>query len=74
MVSVHIFGALWPAVEREQQVDLAGREVRVGDLIARLGIAPEEVGIVTIDGRQCRLEDVTPPVCRLCVFPPLSGG
>lgn len=74
MVRVQIFGALWPAVEPEQDVDLGGRQVRVGDLIARLGIDPQEVGIVTIDGRQCRLEDVTPPVCRLCVFPPLSGG
>ncbi|HOR01467.1 MAG TPA: MoaD/ThiS family protein [Anaerolineae bacterium] len=74
MVEVHIFGALWPAVAPDQEVDLGGREVSVRDLIARLGVDPEQTGIVTIDGRQCRLDDVVPPACRLCVFPPLSGG
>ena len=74
MVQVHVFGALWPTVKREQEIDLSGRVVRVRELIACLGIDPEEVGIVTIDGRQCRLEDVVPPACRLCIFPPLSGG
>ncbi len=74
MVSLRVFGALWPAVAAEQEIDLGGREVRVRDVIAQAGIDPREAGIVTIDGRQCQLEDLVPPGCRLCVFPPLSGG
>ncbi|MDI7274496.1 MAG: MoaD/ThiS family protein [Anaerolineae bacterium] len=74
MVEVHIFGALWPVSGPDLTLDLGGREVRVRELIASLGIDPEQVGIVTIDGRQCRDDAIVPATCRLCIFPPLSGG
>ena len=74
MVEVHIFGALWPIDQRDRHLDLGGREVHVYDLIASLGIDPEQVGIVTIDGRQCQHDSIVPETCRLCIFPPLSGG
>jgi len=74
MVQVHVFGALWPIPQKDQELDLGGREVRVRDLVASLGIDPEEAGIVTIDGRQCQLDEIVPASCRLCIFPPLSGG
>jgi len=40
MVEVHIFGALWPVANKDQELDLGGREVRVRNLIASLGINP----------------------------------
>ncbi len=74
MVEVHIFLPLWPADMRDQELDLGGRQVRVHELIASLGLNPDEVGIVTIDGRQCEDDAVVPQTCRLCIFGLLSGG
>ena len=40
----------------------------------QLGLKPEEIGLITINGVQSELEDVVPPDGRLCFFPPISGG
>jgi molybdopterin converting factor small subunit len=74
MVEVRIFGPLWEHLEPSQELDLQGREVAVADLIARLGIDPVEVGIVTVDGRQSNLDEIIPAQGRVCIFPPMSGG
>jgi hypothetical protein len=39
-----------------------------------LGLCPDEIGLITIQGVQSELDDVIPPECRLCIFPPMSGG
>jgi sulfur carrier protein ThiS len=74
MAEIRIFGPLWDHLEPRQELDLAGRQVTVADLIARLGIDPAELGIVTIDGRQSRPEEIIPADGRVCIFPPMSGG
>ena len=74
MAEIRIFGPLWDYLEPRQELDLAGRQVTVADLIARLGIDPAELGIVTIDGRQSRPEEIIPADGRVCIFPPMSGG
>ena len=74
MAEVRIFGPLWDHLEPSQELDLAGRQVTVADLIARLGIDPAELGIVTIDGRQSKPEEIIPADGRVCIFPPMSGG
>jgi molybdopterin converting factor small subunit len=74
MAEVRIFGPLWGHLEPSQELDLEGREVAVVDLIARLGIDPAEVGIVTVDGRQSNPDEIIPPDGRVCIFPPMSGG
>ena len=73
MVEIRVFGALWEHVESRLELDL-GCEVTVADLIARIGIDPAEVGIVTVDRRQSRLDDLVPASCRVCIFPLMSGG
>lgn len=46
----------------------------VQDIADRLGLKPEEIGLISINGVQSELEDVMPPDGRLCFFPPISGG
>jgi molybdopterin converting factor small subunit len=74
MVQVRVFGALWEHLAPNLEMDLEGREVIVADLLSALGIDPAEVGIVTVDGRQGRLDDAVPAGSRVCIFPPMSGG
>ena len=74
MVEVRIFGALWEHLAPRLELDLEGREISVADMLARLGINPVEVGIVTVDGRQSRMHEMVPVDSRVCIFPPMSGG
>ena len=74
MVEVRIYGPLWEHLEPNQELDLEGRDVSVVALLARLGIDPAEVGIVTVAGRQSRLDETLPADGRVCIFPPMSGG
>jgi sulfur carrier protein ThiS len=74
MVEVRIVGALWEHLEPRMELDLEGHDLTVADLLARLGIDPAEVGIVTVDGRQSRLDAIIPPDGRVFIFPPMFGG
>ena len=74
MVEVRIFGALWEHLAPRLELDLEGREISVADMLARLGINPVEVGIVTVDGRQSNPDGIVPADGRVCIFPPMSGG
>jgi molybdopterin converting factor small subunit len=74
MVEIRIFGAFWEHLEPRLQLDLEGCDVSVADLLARLGLDPSEVGIVTVDRRQSRLDELVPSGCRVCLFPLMSGG
>ncbi|TEU10094.1 MAG: hypothetical protein E3J21_27240 [Anaerolineales bacterium] len=74
MVEVRVFGALWEHLEPRLELDLERCDVSVADLIARLGIDPAEVGIVTVDGRQSNFDKFVPASCRVCIFPLMSGG
>jgi hypothetical protein len=40
----------------------------------QLGLKPDEIGLISINGVQSELEDGVPPGGRLCFFPPVSGG
>jgi molybdopterin converting factor small subunit len=73
-VSVRIFGPLWDHLESNLELDLEGQEIAVADLLARLGIDPAEVGIVTVNRRQSKLDEIVPADGRVFIFPPMSGG
>jgi hypothetical protein len=74
MVEVRVFGPLWEHLEPRLQLDLEGCDISVTDLLARLGIDPSEVGIVTVDGRQSNFDELVPASCRVCIFPLMFGG
>ena len=74
MVEVRVYGTLWEHLEPSLELELQGRDLCVADLLAHLGIDPAEVGIVTVDRRQSRLDEIIPADGRVCIFPPMSGG
>jgi molybdopterin converting factor small subunit len=74
MVEVQVFGPLWEHLAPSMEMDLEGRQVSVADLLARLGIDPAEVGIVSVNRRQSTMDEIIPADGRVCIFPPMSGG
>ena len=72
-IEVEIFGQLLPLAERRQYLEVK-RPVSVQEVAGILGLKPEEVGLITIDGVQSEMEDYVEPGCRLCFFPYMTGG
>lgn len=72
-IEVEIFGQLSPHIKRHQFLNM-GRPVLVKEVANILGLKPEEVGLITIDGVQSDMEDSVRPGSRLCFFPYMSGG
>ncbi|MEW5868142.1 MAG: hypothetical protein AB1894_02625 [Chloroflexota bacterium] len=72
-VEVELFGQLLPGAQRQQHL-LVKRPMLVEEVAGMLGLKPEEIGLITIDGVQSEMEDLVQPGCRLCFFPYLSGG
>jgi hypothetical protein len=72
-VDVELFGQLLPGAPRRQVLNLESPQT-VRQVAILLGMDPEEAGIIVIDGIQSELDDMVPVDCRLCFFPPLSGG
>jgi sulfur carrier protein ThiS len=72
-VDIELFGQLLPGVPRRQSLTMES-PMTVQDIADQLGLKPEEIGLISINGVQSELEDVMPPDGRLCFFPPISGG
>ncbi len=72
-VDTELFGQLSPGQPRRQRLVLEGC-MTVRELATALGVQPEEVGLIFIDGVQGDMQDPVPPDCRLCFFPHMSGG
>lgn len=72
-VEIELFGRLLPGTPRKRMMTLEA-PVTVGEVLFQLRLDPEEVGLISINGVQSELEDLVPQECRLCFFPPLSGG
>lgn len=72
-IDVELFGQLASNVQRRQTINLES-PASVLEVAVRLGINPKEVGLITIDGVQSSMQDQVPLTCRLCFFPPMSGG
>jgi len=54
-------------------VDLSGPE-SVGELIQRLGIPPDEVKLIMVDGVAANRETLLQGDERVGLFPPVGGG
>lgn len=72
-VDVELFGQLAPGLERRQTLHLEA-PISVLEAAILLELPPEAVGLITIDGVQRWMEDTVPLNCRLCFFPPMTGG
>ncbi len=72
-VDVELFGQLASGYRRRQALNLE-TPATVFEVANLLGVNPKEVGLVTIDGVQSSMQDKVSLTCRLCFFPPMSGG
>ena len=72
-LDVELFGQLLPGAPRRQTLFLE-RPTTVRDVVSRLGLDPDEIGLIVVNSVQSEIEDPVPPDCRLCFFPPMSGG
>ena len=72
-IEIELFGQLLPRAQRRQMLNMK-HSVSVQEVANILGLKLEEVGLITIDGVQSEKEDSVKPGCRLCFFPPMSGG
>jgi hypothetical protein len=72
-VDLELFGQLLPGIPRRQLLPLES-PMTVGEIARQLGLKPEEIGLISINGVQSELEDKLSTDCRLCFFPPVSGG
>ncbi len=73
MLEIELAGQLLPGTERKLQLRLDRAESvrRVAD---RLGLDPEEIGLIVVNGIQSELDDLVPPDGRVCFYPPMTGG
>jgi hypothetical protein len=72
-LKIEIFGQL--SLNRESQVELKVDKPATALEIARqLGLNPEAIGLITIDGRQSDFGDSVSDINRICFFPHMSGG
>ncbi|MCX7840493.1 MAG: MoaD/ThiS family protein [Anaerolineae bacterium] len=72
-VQVELFGQLAAGAPRTRTLVL-DQPMTVQEIAQHLGLAPEQIGLIVINGVQCEMDEVVPADCRLCFFPPVSGG
>lgn len=72
-VDVEFFGQLLPGQPRRRTLEIQG-PVLARDLAPKLGLDLEEIGFISIDGKQCELDDTVQPNSRICFFPYITGG
>jgi hypothetical protein len=72
-VDIEVFGQLIPDQPRRRTIDIS-EPTAVRELAVRIGLDLNEIGLVTIDGVQSRLEDSVQTDSRLCFFPYVTGG
>jgi molybdopterin converting factor small subunit len=72
-VNVELFGQLAPGTQRRQSLTL-DRPMTVREVASLLEIDTDHIGLIAINNVQSEPDDWVPPDCRLCFFPPMSGG
>ena len=72
-VNIELFGQLAPGMPRRQSLTLE-RPMSAREVAVLLGLDLDEIGLIAIDNVQSEMEDTVPTNCRLCFFPPVSGG
>ena len=72
-IEVELFGQLAIGKQRKQILNL-DHPLDVREVAVLLSLNLEQIGLITINGIQSEMEDFVSPDCRLCFFPPMSGG
>jgi hypothetical protein len=72
-LDIEVFAQLLPGHPRRQALEIRG-EATVRDVASAIGLDTKDIGLVTIDGVQSKLDDRVKPDSRICFFPYLAGG
>ncbi len=72
-LEIELFGGLCPNLPRRQMVARA-RATTIAEVAESIGLNPDEVGLIVLNGVQSEWEDIAPVSGRLCFFPPVMGG
>jgi molybdopterin converting factor small subunit len=77
-IDVELFGQLAPHMPRRQTLTVerptTASQTTAQELAVQLGLELDDIGLMSINGVQVELQELVPPDCRLCLFPPMSGG
>jgi hypothetical protein len=73
IVNIEFFGQLSAAREKKLSLQLE-QPCTVEQVVKQLGVDPEEVGFVVIDGVQSEMQAALTSDCRLAIFPYITGG
>lgn len=72
-LDIEVFAQLLPGQPRRQTLEIRGN-ITVCDVARAIGLDTKEIGLVTVDGVQSKLDDGLKPDSRICFFPYLAGG
>lgn len=72
-IDVELFGQLMSKMQRRQTLEMASPTL-IREVVKKMGLKEDEIGLITVDGVQSELDDVIHPGSRLCFFPHMSGG
>jgi hypothetical protein len=72
-LDVELAGQLLPGTDRQLTLEV-DRAMTVREVVDRLGLDPEEIGLIVVNGIQSELEDLLPLEGRVCFYPPMTGG
>ena len=72
-ITVRLFASFRAGRFTEAKQDYAPG-TRVADVVAVLGIAPADIGMIMLDNRHAEMEQELSDGARLALFPLLGGG
>lgn len=72
-VDIELFGQLLPDQPRRRMIEMTN-PATVRDIASEIGLDPEEIGFISVDGVQSGLEDPVRSDSKVCIFPYITGG
>ena len=72
-VDVELFGQLLAGQPRRRNIEIPA-PAPVRDLVQKIGLDSDQIGLIMIDGVQSNFDDMVQPDSRLCFFPLVDGG
>jgi hypothetical protein len=72
-VDIEVFGQLLPGKPRRQTMEIQKPET-AREIAMTIGLSPDDIGLITINGVQSSLDDAVQSDSRLCFFPYITGG
>lgn len=77
-ITVKLFGTLgshYPGYQHTHGIDMnTDSNIRIKHLISLLELPVKQIGIVTINGKLAKAEDIIPDTSEVKIFQPLAGG